>query len=169
MRFIYIFGGFGLLCTVSSIAAARQRHNATLRPPKVNLETDFWNQFSLLTYRDSSCYSLFLLNHENCDLEKNISSSPYFSPLKKNYIYFCYIHLFSSDFENTNLNMKPGEVQTYLPPPPHKIVDYLNGSIIGHNVMKKAISVAIYNHFCNINFSRYEQLCKSHLFFQFIP
>ena len=54
--------------------------------------------------------------------------------------------------------MKPGEVQTYLPPPPHKIVDYLNGSIIGHNVMKKAISVAIYNHFCNINFSRYEQL-----------
>ena len=61
--------------------------------------------------------------------------------------------------------MKPGEVQTYLPPPPHKIVDYLNGSIIGHNVMKKAISVAIYNHFCNINFSRYEPLCKSHLFF----
>ena len=52
------------------------------------------------------------------------------------------------------LNMKPGEVQTYLPPPPHKIVDYLNGNIIGHYVMKKAISVAIYNHFCNINFSR---------------
>ena len=51
--------------------------------------------------------------------------------------------------------MKPGEVQTYLPPPPHQIVEYLNGHIIGHYVMKKAISVAIYNHFCNINFSRY--------------
>ena len=52
--------------------------------------------------------------------------------------------------------MKPGEVQTYLPPPPHKIVEYLNGHIIGHYVMKKAISVAVYNHFCNINFSRWE-------------
>ena len=51
--------------------------------------------------------------------------------------------------------MKPGEVQTYLPPPPHKIVEYLNGHIIGHYVMKKALSVAIYNHFCKINFSRY--------------
>ena len=51
--------------------------------------------------------------------------------------------------------MKPGEVQTYLPPPPHQILEYLNGHIIGHYVMKKAISVAIYNHFCNINFSRY--------------
>ena len=40
--------------------------------------------------------------------------------------------------------MKPGEVQTYLPPPPHQIVEYLNGHIIGHYVMKKAISVAIY-------------------------
>jgi len=50
--------------------------------------------------------------------------------------------------------MKPGEVQTYLPPPPHKIVEYLNGHIIGHYVMKKALSVAIYNHFCKINFSR---------------
>ena len=48
--------------------------------------------------------------------------------------------------------MKPGEVQTYLPPPPHSIVDYLNGHIIGHYVMKKALSVAIYNHFCKINF-----------------
>ena len=71
----------------------RQRlDNATLRPPKVNLETDFWNQFSLLTYRDSSCYSLFLLNHENCDL-KNILI-PLFLSFKKNYIYFCYIICF---------------------------------------------------------------------------
>ena len=69
--------------------------------------------------------------------------------------------------------MKPGEVQTYLPPPPHKIVDYLNGSIIGHNVMKKAISVAIYNHFCNINFSRYEystfQISTNEIFPHSIP
>lgn len=49
--------------------------------------------------------------------------------------------------------MKPGEVQTFLPPPPHKIVEYLNGHIIGHSVMKKAISVAVYNHFCAINFN----------------
>ena len=55
--------------------------------------------------------------------------------------------------------MKPGEVQTYLPPPPHSIVDYLNGHIIGHYVMKKALSVAIYNHFCKINFGlRYKFL-----------
>ena len=55
--------------------------------------------------------------------------------------------------------MKPGEVQTYLPPPPHSIVDYLNGHIIGHYVMKKALSVAIYNHFCKINFGlRYNMI-----------
>ena len=76
---------------VSSTAAANARHNATLRPPKVNLETDFWNQFSLLTYRDSSCYSLFLLNHENCDLEKNILIPLFLSFKKKLHIFLLYI------------------------------------------------------------------------------
>ena len=172
LRFLYIFGRSGPLCAAPSCAVSSA---ATAPAPKVNLETDFWNQFPLLTSQDSICYSLFLLNHENCDLLEKKYPHPLIlpTPLKKiclylQYIYFCYTFVFKW-FWNTNLNMKPGEVQTYLPPPPHKIVDYLNGSIIGHNVMKKAISVAIYNHFCNINFSRYEQLCKSHLFFHFIP
>ena len=43
-----------------------------------------------------------------------------------------------------------------LPPPPQQINDYLNGHIIGHYVMKKALSVAIYNHFSNISISRYK-------------
>ena len=66
-----------------------------------------------------------------------------------------------------DLFMKPGEVQTYLPPPPHKIVEYLNGHIIGHHVMKKALSVAIYNHFCQINFgSRYVKSIKGLIFLE---
>ena len=67
--------------------------------------------------------------------------------------------------------MKPGEVQTYLPPPPHQIVEYLNGHIIGHYVMKKAISVAIYNHFCNINFSRWVEYKNVNYFLKeiFVP
>jgi ATP-dependent protease Clp ATPase subunit len=42
-----------------------------------------------------------------------------------------------------------------LPPPPQLINDYLNGHIIGHYVMKKALSVAIYNHFSAVSFARY--------------
>lgn len=49
--------------------------------------------------------------------------------------------------------MKPGS-STFLPPPPQQIYEYLNGHIIGHYVMKKALSVAIYNHYCNATFSR---------------
>ena len=44
-----------------------------------------------------------------------------------------------------------------LPPPPQQINDYLNGHIIGHYVMKKALSVAIYNHYSNITVARYVQ------------
>jgi ATP-dependent protease Clp ATPase subunit len=47
-----------------------------------------------------------------------------------------------------------------LPPPPQQINDYLNGHIIGHYVMKKALSVAIYNHFSNISISRYKNKAK---------
>jgi ATP-dependent protease Clp ATPase subunit len=47
-----------------------------------------------------------------------------------------------------------------LPPPPQQINDYLNGHIIGHYVMKKALSVAIYNHFSNISISRYKNKTK---------
>ena len=43
-----------------------------------------------------------------------------------------------------------------LPPPPQQINDYLNGHIIGHYVMKKALSVAIYNHFSSSLISRYK-------------
>ena len=44
-----------------------------------------------------------------------------------------------------------------LPPPPQQINDYLNGHIIGHYVMKKALSVAIYNHYSNVSVARYVQ------------
>jgi len=47
-----------------------------------------------------------------------------------------------------------------LPPPPQQINDYLNGHIIGHYVMKKALSVAIYNHYSNISVARYNTLCR---------
>ena len=43
-----------------------------------------------------------------------------------------------------------------LPPPPQQINDYLNGHIIGHYVMKKALSVAIYNHFSSTLIARYK-------------
>jgi ATP-dependent protease Clp ATPase subunit len=36
-----------------------------------------------------------------------------------------------------------------IPPPPQKIYEYLNGNIVGHYIMKKALSVSIYNHFCD--------------------
>ena len=34
-----------------------------------------------------------------------------------------------------------------MPPPPQKIFEYLNGHLIGHYIMKKALSVAVYNHY----------------------
>jgi hypothetical protein len=102
LRFLYIFGRSGPLCAAPSCAVSSA---ATAPAPKVNLETDFWNQFPLLTSQDSICYSLFLLNHENCDLLEKKYPHPLIlpTPLKKSvYIYNTYIfvtHLFSSDFE----------------------------------------------------------------------
>ena len=47
--------------------------------------------------------------------------------------------------------MKSLTEKSRIPPPPQKIYEYLNGHIIGHYVMKKALSVAIYNHYCSIS------------------
>ncbi|XP_059097314.1 ATP-dependent Clp protease ATP-binding subunit ClpX-like isoform X2 [Tigriopus californicus] len=43
-------------------------------------------------------------------------------------------------------------VASRIPPPPQQIYEYLNGHIVGHYIMKRALSVAIYNHFCDITF-----------------
>ena len=53
-----------------------------------------------------------------------------------------------------------------LPPPPQQINDYLNGHIIGHYVMKKALSVAIYNHYSNVSVARYVQELNKKLIIQ---
>lgn len=41
-----------------------------------------------------------------------------------------------------------------IPPPPQKMFDYLNGHLIGHYIMKKALCVAVYNHFCDVVMKR---------------
>jgi ATP-dependent protease Clp ATPase subunit len=49
-----------------------------------------------------------------------------------------------------------GNICNAAPPPsPHTLFEHLNGEIVGHYVMKKALSVAIYNHLCNVSLSRY--------------
>lgn len=48
-------------------------------------------------------------------------------------------------------NMKIIEETFWIPPPPpQKICEYLNGYIIGHDVMKKALSVAMFNHYSSV-------------------
>ncbi len=41
-----------------------------------------------------------------------------------------------------------------IPPPPQRIFEHLNGHLIGHYIMKKALSVAAYNHFSDVAVKR---------------
>ena len=71
------------------------------RPPEVNLETDFWSQFSLLAFRDS--IAIFLtVNHENCDLE----ISPYIVLYLHKSSMYIFVILLLSDFDNKICDVK---------------------------------------------------------------
>ena len=43
-----------------------------------------------------------------------------------------------------------------IPPPPQKIFEQLNGDLIGHYIMKKALCVAIYNHYSDVSMKRWD-------------
>ncbi len=46
------------------------------------------------------------------------------------------------------------------PPPPQKLFEYLNGHLIGHYIMKKALSVAVYNHYSDVSMKRYSNKAR---------
>ena len=45
-------------------------------------------------------------------------------------------------------------MMSLVTPPPQQIFEHLNGHLIGHYIMKKALSVAVYNHYSHVNMKR---------------